>query len=452
MTAWALTSVAKFPAFLAPLALLVSTASVHAAPRVTTAPKVSKGQPPTASTSAAHKAMVKAPRYHIAVQFVRTANDDGSESSTLTKTQAEASLKTLNEVWARNGGDIRFHLHPASNFDGVIESTLLNQDCSWEPGWDAAKVAQQTNPDLDPETMCAKEEHSTARNAYGLARANRVIVFSRGGSEYLKFDTDVGHWIVANATGGASSYASYFIRMPKSFSGSNLLAHEMGHYMHAAHTFGSTVGTVADARAKIETWAAANPGKNPIDVFDADSRVEWAVHDTPADPGTGIFKTVHGDHCDPAKGTVTVPNVTIAGKKKTLVLAPDRANIMSYFKGCSFDHHLSKGQWAQIHAALQTGNRKELVTARRSSCYDAGWQPGPPVDTQAKLIAQLRKIANCIKLQKEPLPWETVMDHGIYVNPATDMRQGVRKIGNLGVDVGAEKAFVDQAVQVPMEE
>ena len=448
--------------------LLIAASALLATPAVA-APKTTKPTPTAAKVPAGKASrgprvqrkpvavgkavgkgpLAKKPRYHVNVQFVRTADDDGSQASSLSKSGAEAALAKLNEVWARNGGDVRFHLHPASNFDSLIHSTLLNQDCTFKRGWSAAKVEQQTKPDLDPETMCGKERHKIARNAYGLARGNRVVVFSRGGREYLKFDAEAGHWIVKKATGGASSYAAYYIRMPPSFSGSTLLAHEMGHYMHAAHPFGHQPKTIDDARALMEGWVKDHPGSDPAEIFDRDTRVTFSVHDTPPDPSSGLFKTVHGNACDPAKATVTIPDVAVGRTKKNVVLAPDRRNIMSYFKGCDFDHYLSTGQWERVHEALETGNRKELVTPRAATCYEAGFTPGPPIDTPAKLAELLRKIVACTILQKEPMPWELV-ERDIYVNPADKRTRGVRVIGGVGVNVSNERAFVDDVIAAPM--
>ena len=448
--------------FIAAAALLATPAA--AAPKTEKAPsKATKARPSATTVRKAGPVrrgkavkvpttpVTKVPRYYVNVQFVRTADDDGALPSTLTKAKAEAALARLNEVWARNGGDIRFQLHPASNFDSLIRSTLLNQDCTFTAGWNAAKVEQQTDPDLDPETMCQKETHKIARNAYGMARGNRVIVFSRGGREYLKFDGDVGHWIVKKATGGASSYAAHYIRMPPSFGGSTLLAHEMGHYMHAAHPFGHKPKTIADARALMEQWAKDHPGSDPAEIFDRDTRVEFSVHDTPPDPSSGLFKTVYGDACDPDKATITVRNVSVGSTTKTVVLAPDRRNVMSYFKGCPFDHYLSDDQWMRVHEALESGNRKELVTPRAATCYEPGFSPGPPVDTHAKLIALMRKIAACTLLQKEPMPWE-IVERDIYVNPADKLTRGVRKLGGIGVNVRKERAFVNKTIAAPMVE
>lgn len=385
----------------------------------------------------------KKPRFHVNVQFVRTADDDGAQPSSLTREGAEAALAKLNEIWSRNGGDVRFHLHPASNFDELIRSTLLNQDCTYTAGWDAAKVEQQTDPSLDPETMCETKSHDIARNAYGMARGNRVIVFSRGGREYLAFDSEAGNWIIKKASGGASSNASFHIRMPPSFAGSTLLAHEMGHYLHAAHTFGHQPKTIDEARTLMEAFVDKYPDREPAEAFDYDATVKYSVHDTPPDPSHTLFKTVHGNHCDLAKATVTIPGVAVGRTKHNVVLAPDRRNIMSYFKGCDFDHYLSNGQWVRIHEALETGNRQELVTPVAATCYEAGFMPGPPIDTPEKLAALMRKIATCVLLSKKPMPWELV-EQDIYVNPADKRAKGVRTIGKVGVNVRKERAFIDE--------
>lgn len=171
----------------------------------------------------------------------------GGRASTLTQFQAEAGLTRANEVWGRNGGDIEFTLHPASNFSTLIKDTRLNRDCVLAPGMDATEIAKKTDPDLDGDgeeatdadrdILCNYTTVGIARSAYAAQRADRVIVYSRGGNDSVKWNSSLGHWVLGHPSGGASSAKGLYVRMPKSFSGTTLLAHEFGHYFHAPHTF-----------------------------------------------------------------------------------------------------------------------------------------------------------------------------------------------------------------------
>src|SRR6185436_190319 len=84
---------------------------------------------------------------------------------------------------------------------------------------------------------------------------------------------------------------------------------------------------------------------------------------TPPDPGPPLFQpsgyTAGGSAVNPnehCSGTLSL----VVGSK-TYVLAPDRANIMSYFKGCPGNHNLSPDQGKIVQAALASGNRRHLV-------------------------------------------------------------------------------------------
>jgi hypothetical protein len=384
-------------------------------------------------------------KYTLKVQFVRTADDDGGRPSTLTRADAEKAIARANAVYRRNGGDVQFELHPASNFDSLIESTPLNRDCVLASGQSEATLADNTDGDVnndglvgtdfDRDLLCNYTITRNARTAYAVPRADRIIVFSRGGNDSLEWDKKAGRWVFGHPTGGASSANGYYVRMPKSFGDSTLLAHEIGHYLHAAHTFGPSPDSVVEARTLMEEWAKDHPGDDPRAVFDSDSRVQYAVKDTPPDPRKSLLIAVHGgDGCDPdpAKGRVTIA-VRVDGKYKSYTLEPDRANVMSYFKGCAgFDHHMSKGQYQQIHAALTTGNRKALLRDDPAGCYTKGSALGTPVTTKKQLAEVVRKVTRCLIENYYPLPWEPVKEQ-IYRKPAEPW-PGFVKQGKLAVD------------------
>ncbi len=399
-------------------------------------------------------------RFEIGVQFTRTADDDGGSASTLTRANAEAAIKRANAVWARRGGDIRFHVHPASNFDTLLRNTALNQDCDYQPGWSANTVSQATNGDLDGdgkdgkdsdvEVICGATAKLT-RSAYGVARANRIVVISRGGNKRVQWNAAEDHWETVDDGAGASSPASYFIRMPPNFGGSTSLAHELGHYLPAGHPFSHRPKTIAQARKLMEDYAARHPGADPAGVFDRDRLREPPNFDTPPDPGSGLWHAAHGDECDPSATSLSI-DVTVAGRTRAVVLAPDRKLVMSYFKNCDFDHYISPGQYARVRQSLHHGNRQALAGPTDNSCYATGWQPGDPVASEADLASLIRDVARCALLAGDRAPWE-FGGKEIYVNPSEVAgRRGFRKRGGLGINGVRERAMVGEMVHAPMVE
>lgn len=433
---------------LAPLALLVPLVAAPSVEAGGGRPSAGPTPVPTAGTTQP-PVVVKPPKYVLEVQFVRTADDDGGRASTLTKAAAEAAIFRANQVYRRNGGDVQFSLHPASNFDALIESTPLNRDCILAPGQTDATINANTDGDLDNDgaigtdadrdILCDKTTSTNARTAYAIARADRIIVYSRGGNDAVEWDGDAGHWVASHPSGGASSANGFYVRMPKSFGNDTLLAHEIGHYLHTAHTFGPNPKTVAEAKQQMEQWVVDHPGDDPRKVFDGDSRAEYAVLDTPPDPRASLLIAVHGgDGCDPdpAKGRVTIP-VKVGNVTTNYVLEPDRALVMSYFKGCAgFNHYQSKGQYEQIHKALTVGNRRGLVEGDPGSCYENGSDPGTVTTTEQQLAMLLRKLSKCILLYKKPMPWEPV-EVDIYSQPE-QLPRGFRALGGIGVHPARE--------------
>lgn len=394
---------------------------------------------------------LKAPKYRLPIQFVRTADDDGGRPSKLTRAQAEQAIEATNVIFRRNGGDVSFVIHPASNFDDLVKSTALNRDCIFAPGQTTATIAANTDASIDTNTLCDTVAPSNARTAYGLERSDRIVVFSRGGNFKIEWDGAGGHWFVKRPTGGQSWGTQSYVRMPEDFGGSTLLAHELGHYLHNPHTFNDgdrwDVADAAQAKAAMEAWVAEHPGDHPSAVFDGDSRGSYTVDDTPPDPRGSLLVAVHGgDKCDADNGSVTIA-IRVNGATQNITLTPDRSNVMSYFKGCPFPQHFSDAQYDNIHTALAT-NRRDLL-GDGGGCYSSG-SDGPIVTTDNGLIGTIRKIAACKLLVRKPMPWEEVMGT-IYSQPG-DLKPGFVKHGKLGVHAGREKGLIDALRTAPVED
>lgn len=396
------------------------------------------------------------PKYTLKILFVRLADDDGSKASSLTAADAQAAIDAANAIYARNRGDIRFEMAPESNFSSVVRNTTMNHDCTLQPGWTAETIAGQTAQDVngdgtanyaDYRAMCDDTGAVTLRNAFAANRPNRLVVYSRGSGEYVKWEGT--HYALKFASGGNSGGSLLYVAMPPSFGGSTLLAHELGHYFHLPHTFGSSSyvpGTIADAYAKIYAWVATHPADHPLGCFDGDKRDAPAIADTPPDAGGSVFVEAYGDKCDPDKGTIPFA-VKAGGVQKTVELTPDRANVMSYFKGCPWPMHFSRNQYAIMDASIATGNRKPLTAPDplENPCYHALHpEQGSQADPLASLRDALRKTANCYILTKRPWRWEMVTD--VYAPPERATRAMVRDEANakLYVDLGKERQLLSR--------
>ena len=402
----------------------------------------------------------KPAKYTIEVQFVRTADDDGGNPTTLTKAQAQAAIDAANDVYSNKGGDVRFVLHPDSNFGSVIKSTTLNRDCPLQPGYTASSIAKIRNPDLDgdgekatkadAQKLCDYQSTFLARTAYAVERADRIVVFPRGHRKRVRYNWDKHHWEVYQFAGGSADPDGMYVNMPAGAPPKYLLAHELGHYLHVWHTFGPNPKTIAQAATMMTDWAAEHPGEDPRDVFNGDAQDDkgqtYRVYDTPPDPRGSVFNAVHGTKCGSTrhKGIVKVP-AKIGGQTKTYVLAPDRNNVMSYFACPDKPAWFSPQQWDHIHDALDNGNRKSLVTPKhgpKPTCYATNADALKLSTTPAELLNLIRKISACLKLEKRPMPWEEVVNGDIYVNPS-DISAGFTNVGGVGVHLPREAKMLE---------
>ncbi len=405
---------------------------------------------------------VKKAKYNLSVQFVRLADDDGSNASSLTRAGAQASVDTANEIWRRNGGDIEFKIHPASNFDGHVRSTLLNHDCILAPGQTSATIASNNNGDLngdgqtgksdDAEVLCRKAATKAERLAYGLARADRIVVLSRRGYEKVKWDSKDKHWQFTTSSGGSSSAVASYINMPATMGSGTLFAHEVGHYLHVLHTHGPNTETLAAVRKAVEKWVAKNPDKDPAQALDGDanatgSKAAQRVFDTPPDPASTVWASVFGSACDPDDDTLQIPYKQ-GGVVKSVTVRPDRSNVMSYFKSCTnLTQKLTKEQLALARKALNLGNRQALWKTKDHGCFKSDGAVGTSVDSEAKLAQAVRTMAACHLRKKHVWPWETLM-RDVYRNPA-ELRPGFVRRGAVAVHPAREKALLDKLLNTP---
>jgi hypothetical protein len=374
----------------------------------------------------------------ISVLFIRTADDDGANASTLTEATAKAAIEGANAIYKRNGGDVQFVLDSASSFTTVLQSTVLNHDCTLPPGATAASIASHTQQVADTDTLCDQSPAAMARAATALQCAGKLVVFSRGRSEKVKWDDQAHHYELVYTSGGYSGKDLYYVVLGSVFSGPDL-AHEMGHYFGLKHPFpGNRPATVAEAEADIGSFVAAGHSSeaNGLKVFDGDG-----LSDTPPDAAGSVFldyyKGEAGANCDANHPTVPLTvhfpihhDPDTPAHDHPYTLEPDRHDVMSYFKDCpGFDQHLTKQQYKIVHASLASGgNRVQLVKGLpvvsgdgcriKGAGFACPLQP-PPADPSKQLTESAQRIAACYKLWHEPVPGEI----NEWADPGTPLRR-----------------------------
>lgn len=148
--------------------------------------------------------------------------------------------------------------------------------------------------------------------------------------------------------------------------------HEVGHFFHLEGHTHHDVHTEAIYQAgKDYGYAAAE--QKAIDIIKAEGGIHAfdgdapRVGDTPPDPGPPLFQTggwdVNGDANIPGEECGGTGTITLNVDGTNYVLAPDRHNIMSYFKHCNISHSITPDQQRIVKEALLTGNRRHLVGA-----------------------------------------------------------------------------------------
>lgn len=176
-----------------------------------------------------------------------------------------------------------------------------------------------------------------------------------------------------------SSWADYLVMT--GVSGLDF-AHEVGHYLHLGHTHNDTALGDLDAANRDHGIAAAKSLaidmiriSGGLGVFDGDAgdpdapEVGFAmVGDTPPDPGPALFQPTYYDKDGKESANAIVDEecsgtLSLVVDGKTFLLAPERTNVMSYFKHCkNVTHTVSPHQRRVIERALTGGNRRHLTS------------------------------------------------------------------------------------------
>jgi hypothetical protein len=297
--------------------------------------------------------LVASSDYHLRIRAVLLANDDGTNVATVTGNQIDAAVEGTNAIWAGSG--FVFDFDPAFDVE-VRKSTLLNNDCTV-----FYRYMQQL-----PQAYCDPEPNVEERERVALDpfHDGRITLYFRYGNANLTCSNFLPLTCTNKAaTGGFSSMAGHYVVLTGYGASATSLAHELGHYLWNAHTHGPMPDTLAAAQQQIQSYVDGPPSHTVADglaVFDGDKD---RVTDTPPDPGPDLWKALKGDPCANGRGDGSAwITVDLASGPATYRLAPDRTNVMSYFKGCStFPHTTSPQQQARALDAVVNENRAQLI-------------------------------------------------------------------------------------------
>jgi hypothetical protein len=288
----------------------------------------------------------------IRVLAIRTSDDDGTHKRDVKAKCIEARVNTTTQVFSK--ANIEFLFDP--NNDVLdIRSTLLNRDLTVFD--DPAKY---TSKDIKPPFN--SRMHAIARNDFAQLFPNRLCVFFRYRTS-LEYDSNAGHWIEKEEYFGSSGWNAWLVNMG-SIGGDNDLAHEIGHYLQIRHPFVEGVKTVSQAAERIRSYVEDqnHPPAEGLNALDGD-RV-WVL-DTPADARGSIFEKVYGvgNKCGP-NGTIDIPvnfnNPSLPSEE--YILEPDRGLVMSYFKDCDGDKHISEEEALRVRDGLEQGLKHSLIS------------------------------------------------------------------------------------------
>lgn len=292
----------------------------------------------------------------IRIQVVRTADDDTQNSAaSVTAAQVAQDLAIVNTIYASTG--LQFVFDPAADFEPFVRNdTGLNRDFYIAPG------ANLSDASMRPATVGAEDIN---RNRIFIARqypGKLVVFYSFGSSLVFNKNPAIMKWESVARGGGAANFIDPYVLLTYGAGDATLMAHELGHFFHQAHTHGVIPTTLEQARKFVKDYVASTKidVAHGLQVFDAD---RFYVSDTNPDPANVIYDALGYGACGATNNISLAVNFSTSAPY-TYTLSPDRGNVMSYFKHCTnFNQHFSPQQAARVKRSVLFGNRNYLIAA-----------------------------------------------------------------------------------------
>lgn len=325
----------------------------------------------------------------VKVLFVPLADDDGKNPGTdgVTVGVLDSWLAQTNKIYATSKSNVTLVRDPRTSL-APIRSTAANNDCFLDAS---------PSPFATPASVCKKNGlQAAAMSDIALRYPDAIVVFLRGGNWEPK-KTD-GKWTLVRTAGNWSSGAGSYVAFGPG-NGGVQLGHEIGHYLHLAHTHRYMPKSTGEA----ERWLAARveAGETPEQAYRSlfDGDYGRLVGDTAPDPSWDLVASANGaGACGPF---FTPLELVFRAKEKTfrLNVAPPRTNVMAYYMTCNYDFVTTPGQAARMRVALLYANRRALVFPVVAKCaYDKGvaGELPPALSLQMKAAARQQKLDECL--------------------------------------------------------
>jgi hypothetical protein len=331
--------------------------------------------------------------YSVRVQAILAPMSDGSDAPTVTPEDIREALRLATEIY--RAADVEFLFDPASDVV-TMPSDLLSRDCTLAPGTDLG------GPKSVPPVCDPKPNNDERNRVAGLYPGKLVVFFAFGRGPV--WDDATRHWVDAEGAGQGnwSNHFDAFVRMLHGPPGEGL-SHEIGHYLHLVHTFGSfpddvydvthldDTGTKKGVRSLIRDFTKPGglPRARALEIFDGDLSVcagnptQHCITDTPPDPGPGLFQNSGLNPCAADQGTLRFDVQWPDGEVLAFAFSPDRENIMNYWnKTCrGLPARLTRDQISGVQDALVNQNRAHLTATK--ILYSAVWEAGDRGTTRA---------------------------------------------------------------------
>jgi len=337
----------------------------------------------------------------VSLKVFRFCDNDGTDCSPVTRENVQRAVDSMNSYLYRSDSRIRVKISTstatitagqisAANF-GTINSDSWNGAC--KPKSNLGGYAEDANGDgvvndADKTFLCPKTTSNALFDAdlekfqKAVEAAGDVPIFGRGGTKEVTFAD--GAWSRTGWTGGYSSCGGHAVMLTSNWGSGTFMAHEVGHYLCLPHTMLEGDGrpeTVPEAATQIKNYVAAT-GINPTldstilqGLYDPDRNLggytnelayiqSYPINDTPPDPGSPLFSSVHGEACATTGSSVVVPVYHGAPwyLTRNYTITPDRTLIMSYYKGCfGTKQHYTPQQVKRMEAVTSSIGHRDNV-------------------------------------------------------------------------------------------